>query len=88
MRRPAATVETAQGGPERLAKWRALGLAKLAVVPWRLGGRDRLFRALRLNCTNDREVYCFHLGGANAGFADGSVHFLKETSTFVTSPAS
>src|SRR5262249_31144309 len=26
-----------------------------------------------INCTNDREVYSFHPGGANAVFADGSV---------------
>jgi prepilin-type N-terminal cleavage/methylation domain-containing protein/prepilin-type processing-associated H-X9-DG protein len=30
-----------------------------------------------INCTNDREVYSFHDDGANAVFADGSVHFLK-----------
>jgi prepilin-type processing-associated H-X9-DG protein len=31
-----------------------------------------------INCTNDREVYSFHPGGANVGFADGSVRFLRE----------
>jgi prepilin-type N-terminal cleavage/methylation domain-containing protein len=30
-----------------------------------------------INCTNDREVYSFHPGGASAGFADGAVHFLN-----------
>ena len=30
-----------------------------------------------LNCTNQHQVYSFHPSGANAVFADGSVHFLK-----------
>jgi prepilin-type N-terminal cleavage/methylation domain-containing protein/prepilin-type processing-associated H-X9-DG protein len=30
-----------------------------------------------INCTNNREVYSFHPGGANAAFADGSMQFLK-----------
>ena len=29
-----------------------------------------------VNCTNEREVYSFHTGGANVVFADGAVHFL------------
>jgi prepilin-type processing-associated H-X9-DG protein len=30
-----------------------------------------------VNCTNDREVYGFHPGGATVGLADGSVRFLR-----------
>jgi prepilin-type N-terminal cleavage/methylation domain-containing protein/prepilin-type processing-associated H-X9-DG protein len=32
-----------------------------------------------MNCTNNGEVYSFHTGGANAVYADGSVHFLRES---------
>lgn len=32
-----------------------------------------------INCTNDRETYSFHLGGANHAFADGSVRFINES---------
>ncbi len=32
-----------------------------------------------INCTSDDEIYSFHVGGANALFVDGSVHFLKDT---------
>src|SRR5262249_61593224 len=32
-----------------------------------------------INCTNAGEVYSFHTGGAHAVFADGSVHFLRES---------
>jgi len=35
------------------------------------------FGPCAINCTNNREVYSFHPGGANAAFADGSVRFLS-----------
>jgi prepilin-type processing-associated H-X9-DG protein len=31
------------------------------------------------NCTNQNEIYSFHIGGANFCYGDGSVHFLSET---------
>jgi len=32
--------------------------------------------------TNNNEAYSFHLGGINAVFTDGSVHFLQESIQF------
>jgi len=32
-----------------------------------------------INVTNDNEIYSFHPGGASVLFADGSVHFLPDT---------
>ncbi len=32
-----------------------------------------------INCSSNNELYSFHPGGVNVGFADGSVHFLKES---------
>jgi prepilin-type N-terminal cleavage/methylation domain-containing protein/prepilin-type processing-associated H-X9-DG protein len=37
-----------------------------------------------LNCTNAREVYGFHTGGATVVFADGSVHFLPASTSLRT----
>jgi prepilin-type N-terminal cleavage/methylation domain-containing protein/prepilin-type processing-associated H-X9-DG protein len=32
-----------------------------------------------INCTSNNEIFSFHPGGANALFADGSDHFLKDS---------
>jgi prepilin-type N-terminal cleavage/methylation domain-containing protein/prepilin-type processing-associated H-X9-DG protein len=40
-------------------------------------GGTAFFGPCAINCTNDREVYSFHPGGANVVFADGHVRFLR-----------
>jgi prepilin-type N-terminal cleavage/methylation domain-containing protein/prepilin-type processing-associated H-X9-DG protein len=35
--------------------------------------------ACSVNCNNGQGIYSFHPGGANVGFCDGSVRFLKES---------
>jgi prepilin-type N-terminal cleavage/methylation domain-containing protein/prepilin-type processing-associated H-X9-DG protein len=37
-----------------------------------------------LNCSNNSELYSFHTAGANAVFADGSVHFLHDSINLCT----
>lgn len=32
-----------------------------------------------VNCTNQKNIYSFHVVGANVGFADGSVRFLQNS---------
>jgi prepilin-type N-terminal cleavage/methylation domain-containing protein/prepilin-type processing-associated H-X9-DG protein len=42
-------------------------------------GQGQGFGPCVMNCTNDNEVYSFHIAGANFAFADGSVRYIHET---------
>ena len=38
-----------------------------------------------INCNNlNGDIYSFHEGGANVGFADGSVRFLSQSTSIAT----
>jgi prepilin-type N-terminal cleavage/methylation domain-containing protein/prepilin-type processing-associated H-X9-DG protein len=37
-----------------------------------------------INCSSNNELYSFHPGGVNVGFADGSVHFIKNSINLIT----
>lgn len=42
-------------------------------------GQGQGFGPCVMNCTNDNEVYSFHIGGASFAFADGSIRFIRDT---------
>jgi prepilin-type processing-associated H-X9-DG protein len=43
------------------------------------GWRGIAYGTCMVNCSSDNELFSFHPGGVNVCFADGSVHFIKES---------
>jgi prepilin-type N-terminal cleavage/methylation domain-containing protein/prepilin-type processing-associated H-X9-DG protein len=69
-----------QGGNQVPDKWLSgAGWASRSLLWGRGATADgtAFFGPCAVNCTNDREVYSFHSGGANVVFADGHVRFLS-----------
>ena len=60
-----------------------LGRQLHLLQPGRRPGRTNGIRGgtCMVNCTSNNEIYSFHVGGANALFVDGSVHFLKDVAS-------
>jgi prepilin-type N-terminal cleavage/methylation domain-containing protein/prepilin-type processing-associated H-X9-DG protein len=69
--------QTVQGGP-----WAALNSG--IILQGSTADGSQRPGPCAINCTNERQVYSFHAGGANAVFADGSVHFLKASMSIRT----
>jgi len=67
------------GGKTSPAGW-AVPEHEITVSGWRVNGTGTTGGGpCAMNCTNENEIYSFHRGGANAVFADGSVHFLRNS---------
>src|SRR5262245_13047074 len=70
-RQRSSDLQAIEGGPWNHFKGGIILQGKMANGALNLGN-------CAMNCTNNGEVYSFHTAGANAVFADGHVHFLRE----------